>query len=232
MRSGCGSGTPYTGGTTTAADSAAKVRSAAPKRSPHRCGRPSASSSATKSSSRQTAASSSTSIPGRMPSACRTNRWASGHPSANRAVLPPRHALVVEAQHAFALGEHMDVHQPPPLRPELLVQALAEPLDLVTGIRLRGKQPLLGWRAGIDPGQDVCGVGEHSLGRHQHGNRAPAAGAPRGDPVDALDVALLAIGHSSPLEGPARLLAVVADRDRDEPQHRSGVSRAWRAQAV
>ena len=47
----------------------------------------------------------------------------------------------------------------------------------------------------------------------------PAAGALGGDPVDALHVALLAVGNPGALERPARLLAVVADRDRDEPQH-------------
>ena len=132
-------------------DSAAKVRSAAPKRSPHRCGRPSESSSATKSSSRQTAASSSTSIPGRMPSA----RWYEAHrerpPVAERAVLPARHALVVEAQHQLALGKRVDVHEPPPLRPQLLVQPPAEALDLVASVRLCGKEPMLRRRARIDP---------------------------------------------------------------------------------
>ncbi len=68
------------GGTTIGAANAAKVRSAAPKRSPHRYGRPSASNSATKSNSRQTAASSSTSTPGRISSTCPTMRCASGHP--------------------------------------------------------------------------------------------------------------------------------------------------------
>ena len=58
---------------------------------------------------------------------------------ADRAVLPVRHALVVEAQHEFALGEHVDVHEPPPLRPELLVEAPAEAFDLVARVRLGGK---------------------------------------------------------------------------------------------
>ena len=43
--------------------------------------------------------------------------------------------------------------------------------------------------------------------------------------VDTLDVALLAVGDVNPLERPPRLLAVVADRDRDEPQHHARVCR-------
>ena len=52
------------------------------------------------------------------------------------------------------------------------------------------------------------------------GTVAPPPGAARGEAVHALDVTLLAIADARALERPARLLAVVADRDRDEPQHR------------
>jgi hypothetical protein len=54
----------------------------------------------------------------------------------------------------------------------------------------------------------------------EHRQRAVAAGAPRGELVHALDVALLAIVEGGALERPARLLAVVADRDGDEPGYR------------
>src|ERR1035441_7805262 len=41
----------------------------------------------------------------------------------------------------------------------------------------------------------------------------------RGHPVDALDVALLAVGDARARQAPARLLAVVSDGDRDQAQH-------------
>jgi len=70
-------------------------------------------------------------------------------------------------------------------------------------------QPVLGWRALVDPGEDLLRLAEHAVGRHQHGNRDPAARPPRGELMDALDMALLAIGDSGTLERPACLLAVV-----------------------
>ena len=47
-------------------------------------------------------------------------------PEAERAILPGRHALVVEAQHQLALREHVRVHEPPARRPEPLVEAPAK----------------------------------------------------------------------------------------------------------
>ena len=219
--SGWGSGTPYTGGTTTDGRQrregevgggealAAEVRATvgeqlrdevelAPDRRPRPRPRP--------------------------PGGCRARaQEAHGERPAEpqRAILPSRHALVVEAQHEVGLGEHLDVHEPPAPRPEPLVEAPAEPLDLGTLGRLGGEEPSLRRRTPVDPAQDLLRLAERALRRDQHRSRSPAARPARRDPVDALDVALLAVRDPGPLERPARLLAVMADRDRDEPQHAS-----------
>ena len=138
---------------------------------------------------------------------------------AERTILPTRHALVVEAQHELALGEHVDVHQPSARRPESLVETPAQPLDLGALRRLSGEEPVLRGRALVDPHEDLLRLAEHALRGHQNRDRGSAARAPGRDSVDGLDVALLAVWDSRPLEGPTRLLAVVADRNRDEPQH-------------
>jgi hypothetical protein len=80
-------------------------------------------------------------------------------------------------------------------------------------------------RALIDPGKDLRRVPDRSTGCHEHRDRDPTAHAPGNNLMDALDVALLAIGHLYPLKRPPRLLAVVTDRDRDEPQHRRSLLR-------
>src|SRR6185312_2139597 len=144
---------------------------------------------------------------------------------ADRAVLPARDALVVEVERELGLREHMHIHQPPPARPELGVQTPAESFVLATRGGVRGEQPLLGGGVLVDPGKDLGGVAHDPLGRDEHGHRDPAPGAPRSELVDALDVALLAIWDPGALQRPAGLLAVVADRDRDEAQHRGRLQR-------
>ena len=59
------------------------------------------------------------------------------------------------AQHQRALGKHLHVHQPPPGRPEAIVQALAELLHLTPLLRICGEQALLGWNPLIDPFDDL-----------------------------------------------------------------------------
>ena len=78
-------------------------------------------------------------------------------------------------------------------------------------------------RALIDPGKDLRRVSDRSIGCHKHRDRDSTAHATSNNLMDALDVALLAIGHPHPLKRPPRLLAVVTDRDRDESQHRRAV---------
>ncbi len=63
-------------------------------------------------------------------------------------------------------------------------------------------------------------LGEHAVLGDEHRQRAVAAGAARGELVHALDVALLEIVEAGALERPARLLAVVADRDGDQAPQR------------
>ena len=173
-------------------------------------------------------------MPGAMPSSRATNRRASGHPQRIARSSQRGHALVVVRQREIRLGQHVDVHQPPALRPELLVKAPAERLDLQPCAALGRKQPSVRGRTSIDPSEYLRRLPDRAFGRDQHGNGEPAPGAPRGEAVDALHVALLSIGHARPLEGPARLLAVVADRDRHQPQHRprSMAPRAARAASV
>ena len=140
-------------------------------------------------------------------------------PVADRAVLPGGHAVVVEAQDELALGEHVDVQQPSPRRPQLLIEAPAQALNLAARRGLLGKQPVLRWSAPVDPREDLARLADRTIWRHEHGNGHTAARALGGELVDALDVALLAVGHCDPLQSPPRLFAVVADGDRDEPQH-------------
>jgi hypothetical protein len=111
----------------------------------------------------------------------------------------------------------VDIHESSPPRSQPLIQTPAERLDLAAGVWVLGKQAVLWWRALIDPGEDVRRIADHCVGCDEHGNGYPATRASREQLVDALDVALLAIGHSRALECPARLLAVVTDRDREEP---------------
>ena len=57
---------------------------------------------------------------------------------------------------------------------------------------------------------------QHAVVGDEQRRRAAAAGAPDVRPVDHLQVGLLAVRDLRSLERPARLLAVVADRDRDQ----------------
>ena len=106
-----------------------------------------------------------------------------------------------------------------PGRPEALIETSAQPFDVGTFVRVVGEQPVLRGCALVDPGEDFRRIAEHAVGGHEDRDRGSAAGTAGCDSVDALDVALLAVWDSGPLESPAHLLAVVADRDRDEPQH-------------
>ena len=96
---------------------------------------------------------------------------------------------------------------------------LASATPAVT-VGLKGrKEAVLERRALVDPVEDLLRVPQSALRRDEDRNRASTACESRRDPVEALDVRLLAVGESRPLERPPGLLAVVADRDRDEPQH-------------
>ena len=77
-----------------------------------------------------------------------------------------------------------------------------------------GTLPVLVCEIGV--AQDRLGLREHADLADQHGQRAVPAGAPRHDPVDALHVAIFAVGQPGALERPAGLLAEVADRDREQ----------------
>ena len=117
----------------------------------------------------------------------------------------------------------MHVHQPPPARPELLVKAPAKRQHLRTSVRLDREQAILLRHALIDPLQYLLRLPDHTFWSDEHRDGLSAARAPRRDPVYALHVSLLAVGQPAALERPARLLAVVADRDRDQAQ-RAGVA--------
>src|SRR5262249_60799511 len=105
-------------------------------------------------------------------------------------------ALVVEGQGELGVGEHVHVHESPSPRPELPVETCAEALDLLPPSGLSREQPVLRRSALIDPLQYLLGLSNRAAGRHEHRyGRAPAA-APAGQAMDALDVALLAVGQS------------------------------------
>ena len=113
----------------------------------------------------------------------------------------------------------MHVHQPPSTRAELGVEATADAKHRIALAAAARQQALLGRQELVGPRDDLLGLADHALRRDEHGHRAPAPRTARRQAVHALHVALLAIAEAGALERPARLLAVVADRDRDEPQH-------------
>src|SRR6202043_601550 len=76
----------------------------------------------------------------------------------------------------------------------------------------------------VHPREDRGRVVDRAFGSHQDRNRPTAARAACGEAVDALHVWLLAVGHARALQGPPRLLAVMADGDRDEAEHAGPLS--------
>jgi hypothetical protein len=90
------------------------------------------------------------------------------------------------------------------------------------------EQARAGLEPAVDPVEDVGRLGDHlaAVG-DQHGDGLAAPGAPRLDAVDDLHVALLAVGQLRAVERPAGLLAVMADRDRDQTQHNGGSMALW-----
>ncbi len=142
-------------------------RSGRPRRSDRRRGtdgRPRA-RSATKSNSRQTVASSWRSIPGSMPSSRAAKRLTTGQPVRIARSSQRGTPGVVEAQHQLLVLQHVDVHEPAAVRAELLVEAIAERLDLRALLGVGGKQAPVGRRALVHPGEDVGGLGEHLVRR-------------------------------------------------------------------
>ena len=71
---------------------------------------------------------------------------------------------------------------------------------------------------GVGEAHDLRRLAQRALGRHQDRRRPAVAGAPGVHPVDDLQVPLLVVGQMRQLQRPARLLAEVADRDRDEAE--------------
>ena len=201
--SGCGSETPYSGGMTSAADSAGEGQVGRAEALPAEVGAVTGEPFCHEVEL----------VPHRLlvfgldPRAdAELARDEAGHEGpavAHRRGLPGRDTVVVEAQRQPALSQHVDVHQPPPARAEALVEAPAQALDLAARALLHGEQPLLRGGASVDPGEDLSRLPEHLVRRNQHGHRARAAGAPRDEPVDALDVAFLAVGDPGAVEAPS-----------------------------
>ena len=119
----------------------------------------------------------------------------------------------------------MRVHEPPGIRAEARVEAAAERHDLVAQRRLGGEEPLVRVERGIGVADDVLGLAEDAVVGDQYRQRAGATGSSRDDPVDALHVALLVVCEAGALERPARLLAEMADRDREEAAHAPMIAR-------
>ena len=155
---------------------------------------------------------------------------AHGHRPADSdgAVLPGRHTLVVEPQHQIGLGEHVDVNEAPRPRPERFIEAATKLLRLGPLRRSGRQQAKLLRNLGIDPVEDLRRLAERPVRGDEDRDRPGAPGAARGELVNALNVALLPVGDSRAVERPPRLLAVMADRDGDEPQHRARICRPAR----
>ena len=165
---------------------------------------------------------------GPIPSSRSPQRLASGQSSLNARSSHAGDALVVRGQHQPLARQHVRVHEAASVRAEAGVEPAAEANHLVAQLAVGRKQALALLEPRVGVAQDLLGLSEHALVRHQHRDRPAAARPPRGDPVDPLDVALLAVFEPGPLERPARLLAEVADRDRDEAPHAPMMARAAR----
>src|SRR3954454_646520 len=125
---------------------------------------------------------------------------------AHRQRLPGGDADVVEAHEQVPVGEHVGVDQPAVREAEVVVQPAGDRQDLGVALAQRG----------VGEGDDVLGLDERVAVGDEDRRRAATAGALGVDAARALDVAVLDVLDARALEGPARLLAVVADRDRDE----------------
>ena len=142
------------------------------------------------------------------------------------AVLPARRPRLGERAKEGRLRENMSVGPAARRRPEVAIEALLERPDLVgdpLGVE-RGSRR----RLGVGPREDLARVAdEAAVAGEQRRDRPAAAGAAQRQVVEERQVAVLDEGDLPALEGPARLLAVVGEGDRDEPRgrHRGDCSR-------
>ena len=176
--SGWGSGTPYSGGISTAAASAAKVRSAALKRSPHRYGRPSASRSRDVVEDRAHLGL------GLRRGGGRDVEVAVDHARDQRvrerqgAALPGRDAGARVGDRDIATPAQAVVHPPSPVRSQAFVEVALERPNLGGGARIVGKQPPIRRRRARRPHRR-CRPSRPAPGRRR---RAPARSSrPRRD---------------------------------------------------
>ncbi len=116
-----------------------------------------------------------------------------------------------------APATHEVVCPAPGVGPQALVVVGLEPTDLRCGLRVLRVELALRGRAGVGVAQDVGRVGVHALAADQYGRGGATAGPPHGHPVQQLEVGSLLEGDPGVVQGPAGLLAVVADGDRDQP---------------
>ena len=148
-------------------------------------------------------------------------RVASGQSRGHQARLPRGNALVVHAQHLAPLREHVRVHQPPPVGSEARRPASGSaPLTSSRSPGSAGKSLCSSSRRLVGVAEDVLRLAEDPLVGHEHRRGLTAAGPPRHQDADPLHMAFLDVVEAGALERPARLLAVVADRDGDQAPHR------------
>jgi hypothetical protein len=137
------------------------------------------------------------------------------------APLPARDAGEVERRQRLRVLEDLVVQPAPRLDAEDGVEARLERQHLGALRVVAGVQALRLGQLHVGVDEDAARLPEHALGRDQHRNAPAAAGPARRELMDDLDVAALGVLHAGAVERPARLLAEVADRNRDERALRS-----------
>src|SRR5262249_21767522 len=116
----------------------------------------------------------------------------------------------------LAVAEDRVVREHARRRAEVAVEAREPRVAALARGGVRGKRARRARGLRVDVREDVRGVAQHgAVVEREHGHRRPAHAARR-DARDHRKVRLLDVRHRPAVERPARLLAVVALRDREE----------------
>jgi hypothetical protein len=102
------------------------------------------------------------------------------------------------------------------------VEVALERSNLCGCVWIVREKPLTPWRIGVGLLNDVGRVGQHPIAAHQDRNGPPAPCSTRSEPVDELQVRAFLVSDACPIQSPASLFAVVADRNRDQVARGAG----------
>ena len=141
-------------------------------------------------------------------------RPADRHDQRQPSALARRHLALPHFADQVRVGEHLSVAPAPRVRAQLGVEALLQRLDLAAQCRIARIQPVATGRI-VRVMHDVGGIHEAPALVREHRHRA-AQVPPRRQPMEQRHVRLFAVRQPDMVERPARLLAVVAQRDGDE----------------